>query len=44
VIDIPWDVDRDTPESRRVAVHSLAARIAEQEPLDDFLDLHRRTL
>ncbi len=44
VIDIPWDVDRDTPESREVAVQSLAARIAEQEPLDDFLDLHRRTL
>lgn len=44
VIDIPWDVDRDTPESRSVAVRSLAARIADQEPLDDFLDLHRRTL
>ena len=44
VIDIPWDVDRDTPESREVAVQSMAARIAEQEPLDDFLDLHRRTL
>ena len=44
VIDIPWDVDRDTTESREVAVMSLAARIAEQEPLDDFLDLHRRTL
>lgn len=44
VIDMPWDVDRDTEESRRVAIKSLAARIEDQEPIDEFLDLHRRTL
>jgi deoxyadenosine/deoxycytidine kinase len=44
VIDMPWDVDRDTEESRRVAIMSLASRIQEQEPVDEFLDLHRRTL
>ncbi len=44
VIDMPWDVDRDTKEARKIAVDSLAARIEEQEPLDQFLDLHRRTL
>ena len=44
VIDMPWDVDRDSVESRQVAVESLAARISEEIPPDPFLDLHRRTL
>jgi len=44
VIDMPWDVDRDSEEQRRHAVTSLACRISEQEPPDTFLDLHRRTL
>jgi deoxyadenosine/deoxycytidine kinase len=44
VIDMPWDVDRDSQEQRKHAVMSLACRIAEQEPPDTFLDLHRRTL
>lgn len=43
VLDVPWDTDRDTPEARRSAVESLAARIQGIEPPDFFLDLHRRT-
>lgn len=42
VIDMPWDVDRETPEQRALAVKSLAARILALEPHDPFLDLHRR--
>lgn len=44
VIDMPWDMDRDSPESRRMAVESLASRIQEDCAPDPFLDLHRRTL
>jgi len=44
VIDMPWDVDRESPEARKMAVDSLAARIAEECAPDSFLDLHRRTL
>jgi len=44
ILDVPWDVDRDSPEARRSAVESLAARIEGIEPPDFFLDLHRRTL
>ncbi|MBM4354649.1 MAG: deoxynucleoside kinase [Deltaproteobacteria bacterium] len=44
VIDMPWDVDRESAEQRRLAVDSLACRIAEQDAPDSFLDLHRRTL
>jgi len=44
IIDMPWDVDRDSEESRCMAIQSLASRITEDEPLDIFLDLHRRTL
>jgi len=43
ILDMPWDVDRDTPEQRRSAVEGLAARILSIEPSDLFLDLHRRT-
>ena len=44
ILDVPWDVDRDSPESRKTAVDSLAARIKSIEPPDLFLDRHRRTL
>jgi len=44
VIDMPWDVDRESAEQRKLAVESLACRIAEQDAPDAFLDLHRRTL
>jgi deoxyadenosine/deoxycytidine kinase len=44
VIDMPWDVDRESPEARAMAVESLAARIAEECPPDPFLDLHRRSI
>jgi deoxyadenosine/deoxycytidine kinase len=44
ILDVPWDVDRDTPEARRSAVEGLAERIKGIEPPDYFLDLHRRTL
>lgn len=44
IIDMPWDVDRESEEQRRIAVEGLACRIGEEEPPDTFLDLHRRTL
>ncbi len=44
VIDMPWDVDRESPEDRQVAVRSLAARITELDAPDPFLEIHRRTL
>lgn len=44
ILDVPYDVDRDTPDQRRQAVTSLAARILAIEPADPFLDLHRRTV
>lgn len=44
VIDMPWDIDRESEEDRRSAVQSLAARIEQEEAPDIFLDLHRRTL
>ena len=43
VIDMPWDVDRDSPEQRQQAVAGLAARILALTPVDLFLDMHRRT-
>jgi hypothetical protein len=43
VLDMPWDVDRLTEADRQQAVEGLAARIKGLEPLDLFLDLHRRT-
>lgn len=43
ILDMPWDVDRDTAAQRAQAVKSLAARIRALEPVDMFLDLHRRT-
>jgi len=44
ILDVPWDVDRDSPEARKSAVDGLAERIQNIEPPDHFLDLHRRTL
>jgi len=44
VLDVPWDIDRETPEHRRAAVEALAARIEALVPPNPFLDLHRRTL
>lgn len=44
VLDMPWDVERDTAEQRGQAVRGLAARIESLEPVDWFLDLHRRTI
>jgi len=44
ILDVPWDVDRDSPDSRQAAVESLASRIKSLEPPDLFLDMHRRTL
>lgn len=44
VLDVPWDVDRDTPEVRSSAVQALASRIAALQPPDLFLDMHRRSL
>ena len=44
ILDIPWDTDRDSAESRSEAVSALAARIQNLEAPDHFLDLHRRTV
>ena len=44
VIDMPWDVDRDSELDRKAAVEGLAARIVENEAVDLFLDTHRRTV
>ena len=44
ILDVPWDTDRDTPDTRKQAVDALAARIEAMDPPDFFLDLHRRTI
>lgn len=44
VMDVPWDTDRDTPESRSAAIEALAHRIQSLSPPDFFLNQHRRTL
>lgn len=44
VYDMPWDEDRDTPETRASAIQGIAARIQNLTPPDLFLDLHRRTI
>lgn len=44
IIDMPWDENRGTRKDRRFAVQSLISRIKELEPVDWFLDLHRRTI
>ena len=44
ILNVPWDEDRSTPESRRSAVEGLASQIINFQPPDHFLDLHRRTL
>ena len=44
IFDMPWDTDRDSPETRQAAVEALAARITALNPPDFFLDLHRRTV
>ena len=44
VLDVPWDVDRESAETRKSAVEALAARIKAMTPPDMFLDMHRRAL
>jgi deoxyadenosine/deoxycytidine kinase len=44
IIDMPWDVDRSTPESRQSAIDALAERIKSMKPLNWFLDKHRRII
>jgi deoxyadenosine/deoxycytidine kinase len=44
IIDMPWDVNRDSVEARSLSIKSLASRILSMEPMDWFLDLHRRSL
>ena len=41
VLDVAWDVDRDTPELRQQAVEALASRITALNPPDLFLDMLR---
>lgn len=44
ILDVPWDVGRDTKEIRSAAIDALASRIKSLEPPDFFLDMHRRTI
>ena len=44
VLDMPWDEDRDSVDTRRAAVEGLAARILSHQPPDLFLDMHRRAI
>jgi len=45
ILDVPWDDDKGTPESRRSAVEALASRVRNMAtPHPGFLDLHRRGL
>lgn len=44
ILDMPWDDERGTEDDRRQVVDSLAARIVNLEPRDDFLDMHRRAI
>jgi deoxyadenosine/deoxycytidine kinase len=43
VLDMPWDTNRESPETRQGTVEALASRIRAITPPDLFLDLHRRT-
>lgn len=43
VLNVPWDEDR-TQEQRREAIVGLASRIERLEPVDAFLDIHRRAI
>lgn len=44
VLEVPWDVDRDTAEDRAESVKALVHRINDIVPADPFIDLHRRSL
>lgn len=44
ILDVPWDTDRDSEDTRASAVEALASRITAMEPPDFFLDMHRRSL
>lgn len=44
VLEVPWDVDRDTPEERAESIKALVHRIEDIQPADPFTDLHRREL
>lgn len=44
VLDVPWDSERETPELRRSTVEGLAERIRSLDPIDHFLDMHRRSI
>lgn len=43
VLEVPWDVVRDTPQQRQAAVQGLAARISSQTH-QELLDTHTRVL
>jgi deoxyadenosine/deoxycytidine kinase len=45
ILNVPWDIDRESPEDRAPAVEALSARIkGMKSPVSGFLDLHRRTV
>lgn len=44
ILDVPYDVDRDTKQQRQQAVRGLASRIGAIDPPDHFLDLHNRII
>ena len=44
VINIPWDMNRDSSYDRLPIVNEVANEILNYKPADMFLDLHRRTI
>jgi deoxyadenosine/deoxycytidine kinase len=44
ILDVPWDVDRDTKEDREESIRALVSRIEGVCIADPFLDIHRRTV
>jgi deoxyadenosine/deoxycytidine kinase len=44
ILDVPWDVERNTEGDRKQAVDGLASRIQEVRAMNPLLDYHRRTL
>jgi deoxyadenosine/deoxycytidine kinase len=43
VINVPWEADRKSSESRSDVVRDLARQIQDHTPANPFLDLHRRS-
>lgn len=44
VLEVPWDLDRDSPEAREVAIKGLASRVQGYVKPDPLLDHYRRAI